>query len=162
MTQISDVDIIALLGLEEKLSPGEIDEMLDTLSKEIWFRVLNESLPLYLDKDELEKLTKATIDKGLDETLSYIKENLPRINIQFMFLETTQVVKKEFVVEYIKDWRNGFQNKKYSEEFKENARLIFVNCLNQTLKLVEKNQWEKDKIEKLIKEAIRQEYVMKK
>lgn len=162
MTQIADVDIVALLGLEEKLSPGEIDEMVDTLSKEIWYRILNESLPLYLDKDELEKTVKATGEKGLNETLAYVKENLPRINIQLMFLETSQVVKKEFVVEYIKDWRSGLQDKKYNEEYRENARIIFVNCLNQALKLVEKNQWEKEKIEKLVKEAIKQEYIIKK
>lgn len=124
---MSEIDLVVVLGLDRSLSPGEIDQMLDGLSKEIFFRLLTEKLPKILPTKDFQYLAeKYKASSDLDKIMEEIKSKWPRINIESHFQKTAGEVKKEFMVNYLLDLKKGSQD----NEIKHNVDL-FINELQK-------------------------------
>lgn len=142
---LSEIDLVEVLGLDRSLSPGEIDKMLDGLSKEIFFRLLTEKLPKLLATKDFQYLTeKYKASSDLDEIMEEIKSKWPELYIEVHFQKIADEVKKEFIVNYLLDLKKGSQD----SEIKNNVDL-FINelqkvkidknlCLNLKEKIMKK------------------------
>lgn len=98
-----DIDIVSLLQLHTVLSHDEIQEILDSLAQDIWFRILNKKIKKLLSKDQYRELTnKHALDKNLDLIVTEIQTLLPTLNIRQLLDETSIEVKKEYALEYLK------------------------------------------------------------
>ena len=113
---LNTVDIIQFLNLENKLSAQEIDDLLTLLTKEIWYRILNEELPRLLSSEELSSLrTKVGSDNEINNVLKTLKDEYKSVDINKIFEQTANQVKKEYIVTYLKDL---YANTKDEEEKK--------------------------------------------
>ena len=95
------LDIIGLLGLEQKLPAGEVDGVITNLANEIWYRLLNEELKTTLsegDFKELERLDDK--EKNLATLLAKISKSYPRFNFHLALVKVTSEVKKDFLTAY--------------------------------------------------------------
>lgn len=118
---ISEIDLVEVLGLDRSLSPGEIDQMLDKLSKEIFFRLLTDKLPKLLPKKDFQYLAeKYKASSNLDEIMEEIKNKWPELNIEVHFQKTANEVKKEFMINYLLEFKKDHQD----EEIKRNTDLL--------------------------------------
>ena len=82
---MSEIDLVEVLNLDKSMSVGEVETILDSLSKETYFRFLFEELPKLLKKKDYEEInerykTSDDIDELMDE-LDLSKETLKRLSI---------------------------------------------------------------------------------
>lgn len=98
-----DVDIVLLLQLHTVLSQDEIQEVLDSLAQDIWFRILNKKIKKLLSKDQYRELAnKHALESNLNLIITNIQTLLPTLNIRQLLDETSAEVKKEYALEYLK------------------------------------------------------------
>ena len=55
---ISEIDLVEVLNLDKSMSVGEIDIILENLSKETYFRFLFENFKTFEEKKIMKKLVK--------------------------------------------------------------------------------------------------------
>lgn len=145
LVSISEIDLVEILGLDRSLSPGEIDQMLDGLSKEIFFRLLTEKLPKLLATKDFQYLTeKYKTTSDLDEIMEEIKSKWPELNIEVHFQKIADEIKKEFIINYLIDLKKDSQDNK----IKMNVDLLINElqkekidkelCLNLKEKIIKK------------------------
>lgn len=98
------VDVIQLLELDKTLSPMEAEGIVGELNDEIWFRILNEELPSKLPKDRYDKLVSETeLETDLNTIVNKIAREEPSLSMPALLQTVSSTVKKEFVIEYLKD-----------------------------------------------------------
>lgn len=94
-------DIITSLHLDSQLTPGEIEDFLAVLEKEVWFRVLEEELPKQIARSDYTYIANILAPKhDLTLIIDYIKTNFPSIPIETIVERTTADVKREFTEQY--------------------------------------------------------------
>ncbi len=101
--KISSLDIIEFLGLDKDLSVQEVDNLLDLLSREIWYRILNEELLKLLGEEEFKKLKKKVQSNDVSTVLNTVKSDYKNVNIDKIFEHVAGQVKKEYVLDYLKN-----------------------------------------------------------
>jgi hypothetical protein len=108
---LSEIDLVQFLNLDKTLSPGEIDTLLDSLTKEIFFRLLHEKLPKLLSKNNFKYLSdKYRLSDDIDELMDEINKTWPDVNIGYHMKEAATQVKKEFINNYLKDMKKDFDD----------------------------------------------------
>src|SRR3989339_139977 len=109
---ISEIDLVTVLGLDRSLSPGEIDQLLDSLSEEIFFRLLTEKLPKLLSKKDFQYLhDKYLMSDDLDALMKEIQEKWPGINIDIHFKQTASEVKREYMINYLSELKEDYKDR---------------------------------------------------
>lgn len=99
-----EIDIITFLELDKTLSPMEAEGIVGELNDEIWFRILNEELPKKLPKDRYDKLVSETeLETDLNTIVNKIAREEPSLSMPVLLQTVSSTVKKEFVIEYLKD-----------------------------------------------------------
>ncbi|PJA53857.1 hypothetical protein CO166_00310, partial [Candidatus Roizmanbacteria bacterium CG_4_9_14_3_um_filter_36_11] len=68
-----EVDIVELLGLDQTMTPVEVDEFTNQFNKELWFRFLNEKIKSNLKPDEWKDVNRRfPADAGLDPIVDFL------------------------------------------------------------------------------------------
>jgi len=92
------------LSLDRILPPWEVEEIVEVLNKEIWYRVLHEELPKLITKEEYKTLVADhELDKNLIPIMKDVKKNWPTIPMEKLALETTRRVKRDFIENYLEE-----------------------------------------------------------
>lgn len=100
-TDWEQIDIIKHLHLDEFLTIEEIEDVSDYLTKEIWYRVLNEGIPsLITDEVQKQKYFSTTKGKDLHECMEYVNKNHSDIHIDELLRKVSREVKKELAEKY--------------------------------------------------------------
>jgi len=148
------IDLIDILCLEELLSPVEIDDLTDSLAKEIWYRILNEELPKQLSPAELAVLLKTNnIKQDLNAVLQWVHENKKNIDMAALVDVVSTTVKQEYITTYIIDLKQSYVSKQQSDEKK-----AFMNIIDRIENELKNDSPDFQKIKNNIHEA----YVYKK
>lgn len=109
---MSEIDLVEILNLDKSMSVGEIDIILENLSKENYFRFLFEELPKLLKKVDYEEISeryKASDD--IDELMDELVDRWPDLHIDFRLQLISNTIKKEFIVNYLNEMKKDFSNK---------------------------------------------------
>ena len=108
---ISEIDLIEVLNLDKSMSVGEIETILDSLSKETYFRFLFEELPKLIDKkdyDEISERYKTSDD--MDELMDELVERWPNLHIEFRLQLVSDSIKREFIVNYLNEMKSDYKD----------------------------------------------------
>lgn len=125
-----DIDIISLLQLNKTLNPLEIDELVDEINKEVWYRVLNEELPKKITDGEFQKLLKKfPPESNFDDIVSHIQKNYPKVGIELILYAVITQVKKEYVIQYIIE----IEEEQGREVYREKNLDTFQNNIFKTI-----------------------------
>ncbi|MFA6390187.1 MAG: hypothetical protein WCX78_00410 [Patescibacteria group bacterium] len=141
---MSEIDLVKILNLDRSLSPGEIDQLLDGLSQEIFFRLITEKISKLLNKKDFQNLReKYLTSDDTDALMNEIKTKWPGINIDLQFTVTSSEVKKEFMINYLNDLKEDFKN----ENINKNADML--------IKELQKEQIDRDLCFSLKEEVVK-------
>jgi|GEM_PF-1401552 len=142
---IDQIDVIEILSLERILPPGEVEEIVEVLNKEIWYRVLHEVLPKYITKEEYKTLVaQHESDKDLVLIMKKVSKNWPNIPMERLALETTRTVKREFIENYLKEVLAKHANYQNGKEI-----------VTQMIKEIRRSEISSEKLDKLRNEFYR-------
>ena len=99
---LREVDVVNFLGLDKILGPGEVEELLEALNKELWFRIFHQELPRALKQKEFEQLVKKhELTSNLELLIAEIEQKWPNFNFRVKINEIAVQVKKEFLLNYL-------------------------------------------------------------
>lgn len=129
---IAEIDLVEILNLDKSMSIGEIDVILEHLSKETYFRFLFEELPLLINKTDYLKISeKYKNGSDIDELMNDLDSQYPSLNFQFKLQQISNVIKREFIINYLKELKKDYDNK----VIKNNADLILEEVLKDQINL---------------------------
>ncbi len=124
MKDISSLDIVEFLGLDKSLSPAEMDELMSFLTKEIWYRVLNEKLPKVLGEKKFKELVaESDEDDSLDVILSRAKKKAKGVDLDKLISNSINEVKREYVIAYLEELYKSTEDEKKKKLIKEKLEL---------------------------------------
>lgn len=109
---MSEIDLVEVLNLDKSMSVGEIDIILENLSKETYFRFLFEELPKLLKKQDYEEISEYYKDSDdMDELMDELVDRWPKLHIEFRLQVISNTIKKEFIVNYLAEMKKDFSDK---------------------------------------------------
>ncbi|OGK64952.1 hypothetical protein A2313_00070 [Candidatus Roizmanbacteria bacterium RIFOXYB2_FULL_41_10] len=142
---LREVDVIGFLGLNKIMKPGEIDELLEGLNKEIWFRLFHQELPKILNQKEFNQLVKKhELASNLDSITAEIEQKWPHFNFRLIINKIATQVKKEFVLNYLT---------KLSQDYASNADL--QKLITQIKTFFEKKELNQKKLDQFQQQLYR-------
>ena len=109
---ISEIDLVEVLNLDKSMSVGEIDVILENLSKETYFRFLFEELPKLLKKKDYDEISERyKISDDMDELMDELVDKWPDLHIEFRLQAMSNTIKKEFIINYLNEMKKDFSDK---------------------------------------------------
>ncbi|MFA5771023.1 MAG: hypothetical protein WC894_06065 [Patescibacteria group bacterium] len=109
---ISEIDLVEVLNLDKSMSVGEIDIILENLSKETYFRFLFEELPKLLKRKDYDEISeKYKTNDDIDELMDELVDRWPDLHIEFRLQVISNAIKKEFIVNYLSKMKKDFSDK---------------------------------------------------
>jgi hypothetical protein len=134
---ISEIDLVEVLNLDKSMSVGEIDIVLENLSKETYFRFLMEELPKLLKKEDYEEISEYYKDSDdIDELMDELVERWPGLHIEFRLQLVSNSIKREFIVNYLKEMKED-----YKDSLKKDSLYLDIDKLTAE---IQKEQINKD------------------
>lgn len=108
---ISEIDLVEVLNLDKSISVGEIEIILDNLSKETYFRFLFEELPKLIDKKDYEEISERyKTSDDMDELMDELVNRWPGLHIEFRLQQLSETIKKEFIVNYLNEMKKDYED----------------------------------------------------
>jgi len=108
---MSEIDLVEILNLDKSMSVGEIDIILENLSKETYFRFLFEELPKLLKKQDYDEVSERYKDSDdIDELMDELVGRFPNLHIEFRLQVISNTIKKEFIVNYLNEMKKDYEN----------------------------------------------------
>lgn len=108
---MSEIDLVEILNLDKSMSVGEIDVILENLSKETYFRFLFEELPKLLKKKDYEEISERyKTNDDMDELMDELVDRWPKLHIEFRLQVISNTIKKEFIVNYLTDMKSDYKD----------------------------------------------------
>ena len=108
---ISEIDLIEVLNLDKSMSVGEVEIILDNLSKETYFRFLFEELPKLIKKGDLDEISeKYKTSEDIDKLMEELNARWPDLHIDFRLQQISSKIKREFMINYLNEMKNNYQN----------------------------------------------------
>ena len=108
---MSEIDLVEVLNLDKSMSVGEIDVILENLSKETYFRFLFEELPKLLKKQDYEEISERYKDSDdMDELMDELVERWPKLHIEFRLQLISDKIKREFIVNYLNEMKKDYDD----------------------------------------------------
>ncbi len=108
---ISELNLADVLNLDKSLGPGELDELADNLTQEIFFRFLTEELPkLLTEKDFGYIRDKYMLGGDLDSLMDEVSQKWPGIKIDWQLRQVSSKVKKDFINNYYLEMKNDYKD----------------------------------------------------
>lgn len=108
---ISEIDLVEVLNLDKSMSVGEIDVILENLSKETYFRFLFEELPKLIKKQDYEEISETyKTSDDMDELMDELVDRFPDLNIEFRLQVISSTIKKEFIINYLTEMKKDYEN----------------------------------------------------
>ncbi len=94
-------DIVGELELDKTLRLADIDELIENLNKEVWYRLLHEELPKRVPPAQFQDFRKRNIlTTSLEALVADINITWPHIQVDTLLLKLIGTVKKEFMESY--------------------------------------------------------------
>lgn len=108
---MSEIDLVEVLNLDKSMSVGEIDVILENLSKETYFRFLFEELPKLLKKNDYDEISERYKDSDdMDELMDELVERWPKLHIEFRLQVISNTIKKEFIINYLGEMKDDYED----------------------------------------------------
>ena len=108
---MSEIDLVEVLNLDKLMSVGEIDIILENLSKETYFRFLFEELPKLLKKKDFEEISERyKTSDDMDELIDELVDRWPDLHIEFRLQIISNTIKKEFIVNYLNEMKKDYED----------------------------------------------------
>jgi len=93
---MSEIDLVEVLNLDKSMSVGEVETILDSLSKETYFRFLFEELPKLLKKKDYEEINERyKTSDDIDELMDELVDRWPNLHIEFRLQIISNTIKKD-------------------------------------------------------------------
>ncbi|PIV37299.1 hypothetical protein COS31_05420 [Candidatus Roizmanbacteria bacterium CG02_land_8_20_14_3_00_36_15] len=132
-----EVDIVELLGLDQTMTPVEVDEFTNQFNKELWFRFLNEKIKSNLKPDEWKDVNRRfPADAGLDPIVDFLAKRLSAELVNNLLAETTKELKKDFTRTFLMDILTGEKEKECSQE-KKISQQNLLNKIKDCLSIID-------------------------
>lgn len=111
LVSMSEIDLVELLNLDQSMSVGEIEIVLDNLSQEIYFRFLLEELPKLIEKADFDELhERYKLSDDLDGLMDEINDRFPNLHIEVRVKQISDKIKKEFILNYLQEMKKDYPN----------------------------------------------------
>lgn len=108
---MSEIDLVEVLNLDKSMSVGEVETILDSLSKETYFRFLFEELPKLLKKKDYEEINERyKTSDDIDELMDELVDRWPNLHIEFRLQIISNTIKKEFIVNYLNEMKSDYKD----------------------------------------------------
>ena len=131
---ISEIDLVQILNLDKSMSVGEIDVILENLSKETYFRFLFEELPKLLKKKDYDEISERyKISDDMDELMDELVDKWPDLHIEFRLQAMSNTIKKEFIVNYLNEMKKDFSDKELHQNIDKLITEISKDQINKDL-----------------------------
>ena len=132
-----EVDIVELLGLDQTMTPVEVDEFTNQFNKELWFRFLNEKIKSNLKPDEWKDVNRRfPADAGLDPIVDFLAKRLSAELVNNLLMETTKGLKKDFAKTFLTDILTNEEKKEYRRE-KKISQQNLLNKIKDCLSIID-------------------------
>jgi len=132
-----EVDIVELLGLDQTMTPVEVDEFTNQFNKELWFRFLNEKIKSNLKPDEWKDVNRRfPADAGLDPIVDFLAKRLSAELVNNLLMETTKELKKDFAKTFLTDILTNEEKKEYRRE-KKISQQNLLNKIKDCLSIID-------------------------
>ena len=96
---IFEIDLVEVLNLDRSMSVGEIETVLDNLSKETYFRFLFEELPKIINKEDYDEISQRNkTGDDMDKLMEELNTRWPDLQIEFRLQQISSKIKKEFIL----------------------------------------------------------------
>lgn len=121
---ISEIDLVEILNLDKSMSVGEIEIILDNLSKETYFRFLFEELPKLIDKKDYDEISERyKTNDDMDELMDELVDRFPLLHIEFRLQQLSDMIKKEFIINYLNEMKKDYKDSLYLDIDKLTAEI---------------------------------------
>jgi hypothetical protein len=105
---LAEIDLLNFLSLDKILSPGEVNELLREINKEVWFRVLHEELPKIISQAKVKELAdKYVLNDDLEAILMAIKKEHPQVDWPNLLDRVVPEVKRDFINRYLETFQSA-------------------------------------------------------
>jgi hypothetical protein len=109
---IFEIDLVEVLNLNRSMSVGEIETVLDNLSKETYFRFLFEELPKLINKEDYDEISQRNkTGDDMDKLMEELNTRWPDLQIEFRLQQISSKIKKEFILNYLSEMKNDYQDR---------------------------------------------------
>lgn len=109
---ISEIDLVEVLNLNRSMSVGEIEAILDHLSKETYFRFLFEELPKLIKKKDFDEIAlKYKTSEDMDKLMEELITRWPDLHIEFRLQQISSKIKREFILNYLDEMKKDYQDR---------------------------------------------------
>lgn len=109
---IFEIDLVEVLNLDRSMSVGEIETVLDNLSKETYFRFLFEELPKLINKEDYDEISQRNkTGDDMDKLMEELNTRWPDLQIEFRLQQISSKIKKEFILNYLSEMKNDYQDR---------------------------------------------------
>jgi len=131
---ISKIDLVEILNLDKSMSVGEIDIILENLSKETYFRFLFEELPKLLKKQDYDEISERyKISDDIDELMDELIDRWPKLHIEFRLQVISNTIKKEFIVNYLNEMKKDYADSPLHQDIDKLISEIQKEQINKDL-----------------------------
>lgn len=109
---IFEIDLVEVLNLNRSMSVGEIETVLDNLSKETYFRFLFEELPKLINKEDYDEISQRNkTGDDMDKLMEELNTRWPDFHIEFRLQQISSKIKKEFILNYLDEMKKDYQDR---------------------------------------------------
>lgn len=109
---IFEIDLVEVLNLDRSMSVGEIETVLDNLSKETYFRFLFEELPKLINKEDYDEISQRNkTGDDMDKLMEELNTRWPDLHIEFRLQQISSKIKKEFILNYLDEMKKDYQDR---------------------------------------------------
>ncbi len=109
---IFEIDLVEVLNLDRSMSVGEIETVLDNLSKETYFRFLFEELPKIINKEDYDEISQRNkTGDDMDKLMEELNTRWPDLQIEFRLQQISSKIKKEFILNYLNEMKKDYQDR---------------------------------------------------
>jgi len=107
-----EIDLVEILDLNKSMPVGEIETVLDNLSKETYFRFLFEELPKLIDKKDYDGISQRhKTSDDMDKLMDELNTRWPDLHIEFRLQQISSKIKREFIVNYLEEMKKEYEDK---------------------------------------------------
>jgi hypothetical protein len=131
---ISEIDLVEILNLDKSMSVGEIETVLDNLSKESYFRFLFEELPKLLKKRDYAAISeKYKTSDDMSELMEELTSRWPDLHVEFRLGQIAAKIKREFILNYLDEMKNDYSDKLLHQDIEKLASEIKKEQIDRDL-----------------------------
>ena len=109
---IFEIDLVEVLNLHKSMSVGEIEAILDHLSKETYFRFLFEELPKLIKKQDYDDISQRNkTGDDMDKLMEELNTRWPDLHAEFRLQQISSNIKREFILNYLDEMKKDYQDR---------------------------------------------------